>query len=297
MRITEDRFPVLSCIHNNIINEKINNFIENQTPDIKEQQSIKNGVKFLKNKPLQINYISKSIHEKLSITSNFIKAKDLLIKSPKTTGLILLPETIYPDFSNIPEYVDVDSADYPINAILYSWLSWNDFDDIEGKMKDEDEDNYNDNRELFILPIYNDGTTVGSSDPLDMINNNEIYGWEYSESEGRDWYGKIHDYVMSFILFYNYTETDTKIISGLDSGKQRRVKLNNEKYLNSSYNEIEIVDSSYFTRIVRNDEFEVGGHFRVQKCGVGNKDSKIIFIENYKKSGYSRGARIDNRST
>ena len=34
-----------------------------------------------------------------------------------------------------------------------------------------------------------------------MICNNELYATEYSEQGGRCWYGKIHDYVMSFLIY------------------------------------------------------------------------------------------------
>lgn len=296
MKLTEDKFPILSCIKKNFLTDKFREFVENQVPEKVSQENIIEGTRYFKDRYLQMNYISKSIHEKLSDTSNFIKAKELLKNSPKVTGLLLLPETIYPDFTNVPDYVDVNSNDYPINAILYSWLSWNDYDKMDDNLDDEDDEEYNSNRELFIIPIYNDGTTVGSKNSLEMMNNNEIYGKEYSEAEGRSWYGKIHDYVMSFILFYNYTETDTKILNGIDSGKQRRAKLNDEKYLNTSENEIEIVDSSYFTKIIRAGEFGVSGHFRLQRYGIGNSETKIIFIDNYKKTGYTRGAKIERKN-
>ena len=296
MKLTSKKFPILNCVKNNILTDKIRGLIENQVPERESQENIMEGTKYFRDSYLQINYIAKSIHEKLIDTSNFVKAKDLLKKSPKVTGLLLLPETIYPDFSNIPEYVKIDSSDYPINAILYSWLSFNDYDQMDNNLDNENEAEFNDNRELFLIPIYNDRTTVGSSNSIEMMNNNEIYGFEYSESEGRSWYGKIHDYVMSFILFYNYTETDTKILNGVDSGKQRRVKLNDEKYLNSSHNQIEIIDSSYFTKIIRTGEFGVDGHFRVQRHGIGNNEAKIIFIENYKKKGYTRGAKIERKN-
>ena len=296
MKLTEDKFPILGCVKNNILTDKFREFVENQVPEKESKENIMDGTRYFKDRHLQINYIAKSIHEKLSDTANFIKAKELLKNSPKVTGLLLLPETIYPDFTNVPDYVDVDSNDYPINAILYSWLSYNDYDKMDDNLDDEDDEEYNSNRELFIIPIYNDGTTVGSKNSFEMMNNNEIYGWEYSEAEGRSWYGKIHDYVMSFILFYNYTETDTKILNGIDSGKQRRAKLNDEKYLNSSENEIEIVDSSYFTKIIRTGEFGVSGHFRVQRHGIGNSETKIIFIDDYKKTGYTRGAKIERKN-
>jgi hypothetical protein len=321
MKINEDKFPILSCIENNVLSEKIQEFLDRQIPEKEEQKDIISSFPFLVNRSLQINYISKGIHEKLIETSNFIKAKELLKGSPTTTGLLLLPETIYPDFTNVPEYVDADSEDYPINAILYSWLTMDEHDKISNEwtlndlknrikagekppqgadwdglieqLENEEEWGNNEDRELLILPIYNEGTTQASS--RGIVNDDSMYGWEYSDQEDRCWYGKIHDYVMSFILFYNFTETETKVIHGIDSGEQRRVKLNGEKFINSSKNDIEIIDSTYFTKIIRTGEFGVSGHFRVQRHGIGNSETKIVFIEEYKKSGYTRNAKIKKK--
>ncbi len=100
---------------------------------------------------------------------------------------------------------------------------------------------------------------------------------------------------MSFILFYNFTETEPHIVHGMETGKSRRLKLNDEKFLNETKNDIEIIDITYFTRLIRTGEFGVSGHFRVQYFGTGNNEAKIIFIDSYKKNGYSRGAKIDNK--
>lgn len=321
MKLNEDKFPILSCVNNNKLSEKIQEFLDRQIPEKEEQKDVISSFPFFIDKKLQINYLSKVIHQKLLDTSNFIKAKEMLKGSPTTVGLLLLPETIYPDFTNVPEYINIDSEDYPINAILYSWLSMDEHDKIsnEYQLKDlrkridageeppkgadwdglieqleNDEDWGNDkDRELLILPIFDDGTTQASSSGI--VNNDEIYGWEYSDQEMRSFYGKIHDYVMSFILFYNYTETETKVVHGIDSGEQRRIKLNGEKYFNSSKNDIEIIDSSYFTKLIRTGEFGVSGHFRVQRHGAGNNETKIVFIDEYKKNGYIRNAKIEQK--
>lgn len=292
MKINKKKFPLLGCLTDNILTDKFQNFIDTQTTDELAQRDILKSVEFFKEKKLQINYISKTIHDKLIDTNNFIKAKSLLKNSPTTVGLILLPTTIYPDFSNVPIHIEIDSDDYPINAILYSWCSVNEHDKITGNYDEEDPWNEED-RELLILPIFNNGTTQGAHF-LEMLNSHEIYGWDYNE-QGRAWYGKIHDYVMSFILFYNYTETETHIIHGTGSGQSRRLKLKEEKFINDTNNNVEIIDVNYFTKLIRTGEFEVNGHFKVQHFGVGNNDAKIIYIDNYKKKGYTRNAKIENK--
>jgi hypothetical protein len=100
------------------------------------------------------------------------------------------------------------------------------------------------------------------------------------------------DYIYSFLLFYNFTETDNKIIHGIDTEKQRRIKIDDKKYINQSKNNIEIIDTTYFTKIIRTGEFGVSGHFRVQHYGENNSDAKIIYIDHYKKEGYTRESKI-----
>tara|TARA_R110002050_G_scaffold297339_1_gene458596 strand:+ start:18060 stop:19031 length:972 start_codon:yes stop_codon:yes gene_type:complete len=323
MKLTEEKIPILSCVNNNVLTGEIQEFLDRQISEKENQKEVLSSLPFFVGKNLQINYISNSIHERLIDTSNFVKAKKLLKNSPTTVGLLLLPKTIYPYFTHLEDYPDYEAKDYPINAILYSWITMDEHDSIsneyqlkdlqehikngvkppkgttwEKKIKDlENEEKWgnDEDRELLILPIYNDGTTQATN-KYELTSNDEVYGWDYSEQEGRSWYGKIHDYVMSFILFYNYTETETKVIHGIDSGEQRRIKLNGEKFINSSKNDIEIIDSTYFTKMIRTGEFGVRGHFRVQSHGIGNSETKIIFIEKYKKEGYTRGAKIDRKN-
>lgn len=323
MKIDERKFPILGCIENNKLTNKIFDMLDNSGYDEKGISDIKRSFDFFFHRPLQLNYVSSTIHQKIADTNNFVKAKSLLRNSPETTGLLLLPETILPDFSNVPDYADADPKDYPINAILYSWLSANNHDRISNKsqlenlqqrikagekppagadwdrliqdLKDSEDEWDEESRTLIIIPIDSNRITQGT-DQYHLISNDEIYGWgEYSDQEGRAWYGKIHDYVMSFLLFYNFTEAETHIIHGVDTGQSRRLKLNDEKFLNETKNNIEIIDITYFTKLIRTGEFGVSGHFRVQHFGPGLSEAKIIFIDNYKKSGYTRGAKIDDK--
>lgn len=323
MKIDEKKFPILGSIENNKLTNKIFDMLDNSGFDEKGIAEIKPSFDFFVGKTLQINYISSTIHEKIVDTKNFIKAKSLLPNSPETVGLLLLPETILPDFSNIPEYAKTDPTDYPINAILYSWLSGNNHNRIGNKSQlenlqrrikagetpppgadwnglikslQDDEDEYDDeaNRTLIIIPIDSNRITQATKQ-YELSSNDEIYGWEYSSKEGRAWYGKIHDYVMSFLLFYNFTETETHIVHGVDTGQSRRLKLNDEKFINETKNNIEIIDLTYFTKLIRTGEFGVTGHFRVQHFGQGNSEAKIVFVDSYKKNGYTRGAKIDQK--
>lgn len=320
MKINEANFPILGCTEKNYLKEKVFEMLDDSGYDKTGIEDIKPSFDFFINKQLQINYITTGIHEKLWDTSNFIKAKSLLKNSPETLGLIILPKTIIPDFSHVPDYVSVKAENYPINAILYSWLSPNNYDRISNEIdkkeinrrisngekpplgadwdsiinSDEDEDDIwdeetNKNRELFIIPIH-DYRITQATKRSELVCYSECYGDNFDD-DGREWYGQIFDYVMSFILFYNYTETETHVVHGIETGEQRRLKINNEKFLNETKNNIEIIDSTYFTKLIRTGEFGVSGHFRVQHFGPSNSESKIVFIESYKKNGYIRNAK------
>jgi len=199
MNINKQNFPILSCLQKNTLTEQITAFVNRQVSEKGEQNEILESADFFKNRNLTISYITPHLHKELLVTANFLPAKNLLKGSATGAGLLLLPETLYPDFINVPEYVDADSEDYPIDAILYSWLSINDHDKHFGDYNEEDPWEKEEDRELFILPVYQDGTTQATK-RYEMTNNDELYGWAYSDTEGRAWYGKVHDYVMSYIL-------------------------------------------------------------------------------------------------
>ena len=65
--------------------------------------------------------------------------------------------------------------------------------------------------------------------------------------------------------------------------------------MNETRNNIEVIDLTYFTKLIKTGEFPVEGHFKVQHYGSENSQSKIIFVESYKKNGYLRGAKIDQK--
>jgi len=130
-----------------------------------------------------------------------------------------------------------------------------------------------------------------------------------TEGETTDWRGTISDRLksqdksmindwvvnhiqifLSTITFKQFAEIETKEIGGKDYPK--KVKIGKEKYLNESPCQINVLDSKWFTHTVRSDGFKVSGHFRLQPFGEGMKKRKLIYIEDFEKSGYTSTARI-----
>lgn len=74
----------------------------------------------------------------------------------------------------------------------------------------------------------------------------------------------------------------------LPPGRNNGGKKNVNKVTNTSPNTVYVVDSSWNKLIIRDEEFKVRGHFRLQPCGPGFVDRKLIWISSFTKEGYTR---------
>lgn len=100
--------------------------------------------------------------------------------------------------------------------------------------------------------------------------------------------------ILTLVLFLKYCELDTKIVK---PGKTERHTDN--KYENETGHKIEILDSTWFTTIIRSEGFMVGddtgGFFRLQPCGPGLSQRKLIWVLPFEKKGYTRTAKVLNQ--
>lgn len=62
-------------------------------------------------------------------------------------------------------------------------------------------------------------------------------------------------------------------------------------YNNKSKLKMGVVDCTWFTRLIQSGEFNVRGHFRLQPYADGSR--RLIWINDFKKHGYTRKARIE----
>ncbi len=88
-----------------------------------------------------------------------------------------------------------------------------------------------------------------------------------------------------YLMFITYARVETK---ELTKGKVFRDI--NCKYTNLSNNRINILDSKWFTNLVKSDAFNVRGHFRLQPYGAGWSEKKLIWISEFQKTGYTATA-------
>ena len=89
------------------------------------------------------------------------------------------------------------------------------------------------------------------------------------------------------VMFRTYADHDIKIVSGKSS-----VKLNGITYNNLNKQDIQVIDSSWYTSLVRTEGFMVRGHLRMQACGKALSERRLIYIDSFEKHGYVRKAKM-----
>lgn len=88
-------------------------------------------------------------------------------------------------------------------------------------------------------------------------------------------------------LFIRYAKVEIKYLPA--GGKIKDI---NCKYKNETNSNITILDSKWFTTLVKSDGFKVRGHFRLQpKKKDGEWTKELIWINDFEKTGYTAPAR------
>lgn len=95
--------------------------------------------------------------------------------------------------------------------------------------------------------------------------------------------------IIGFEVFRKYADVEVKM---LPASKQIKDTVYKCVYQNESSYPVEIIDSTYYTTLVKSDSFKVTGHFRLQPYGTGLKKRKLIWINDFVKDGYTREAKI-----
>lgn len=111
---------------------------------------------------------------------------------------------------------------------------------------------------------------------FDLVDDGYYFPPYYTEQFNR---------VAKLITFIELGDIEVEIIEkGRNNGKSKK----NGKITNTSEFTVYVVDSSWNKLIIRTDGFAVMGHFRLQACGEGFKDRKLIWIDAFEKHGYKR---------
>lgn len=90
------------------------------------------------------------------------------------------------------------------------------------------------------------------------------------------------------LFFLEHAEVETKIVNN----KKRKAVVDGEKVVNMTDFSLEVINSTYYTTIIRDEQFGVKGHFRWQPYGEGRSKLKYMYIKDFVKNGYTRKAKI-----
>lgn len=99
--------------------------------------------------------------------------------------------------------------------------------------------------------------------------------------------GLLFQEMSTFVLFKKYAQIETKL-----AAPKKTTTTLNCAYENQTKFWVNIIDSTWFTTLVKSDAFKVSGHFRLQPIGEGRKERKLIWIKDFEKQGYTREAKM-----
>lgn len=99
-------------------------------------------------------------------------------------------------------------------------------------------------------------------------------------------------YILCLLFLRDYAEHEVKYVHS--GHKKEKIGIKREKVFNSSPVKVECIDSNWFTTIIRSDGFSVKGHFRMQPYGEKLKYRKLIWINDFEKTGYTKKAKMLN---
>lgn len=131
-----------------------------------------------------------------------------------------------------------------------------------------------------------------------LINDEELFNTDLNSKE--QIYENLANRIITFLAVKKYVKVDTIVVPTGDV-----VKLNNlipsykskEKVKNESGQQVIVMDSRWFRKIVNDNEIFVRGFFRFQnkKNERGEWYKELIFVDSYIRNGYHRNALIEEK--
>ena len=92
---------------------------------------------------------------------------------------------------------------------------------------------------------------------------------------------------LRLLIFTEYSELEEVVLKP----SQSCGTLKQGKYLNETTQSVIIVDSNWNKVVIRTEGFGVSGHFRLSRVGKNREGRKLIYISEFFKNGYVRGAK------
>jgi hypothetical protein len=104
--------------------------------------------------------------------------------------------------------------------------------------------------------------------------------------------GDVKYWIIALLWFIKYCDLEVK---ELPPSRQIFEGVNCV-YNNKTDHTIQIIDSTWFTTLIKSDAFKVRGHFRLQPHGEGLSKRKLIWVNEFEKHGYTRIAKIEQHA-
>ena len=96
-------------------------------------------------------------------------------------------------------------------------------------------------------------------------------------------FSRLCQLLLVYVNFLKYAPVEIKHI-----GANKKVKDFHGKYCNQTDLPIEIMDSTWFTTLVKSEGFKVRGHFRLQNVGPELSQKRLVWVTEHEKQGYVR---------
>ena len=200
-----------------------------------------------------IQVLTKPFQDALLSSVHKLAKKDIFMSTPSSSGTIFLDNTAY----------------------CYSYSNFGESDRMALYIFDLTKKD-----DPVIIGFYL--TDVHPTDP-----SQEYTALWASKAVGGNDMAKYYDgHLMLILNFIKYAQIETKVV-----GAKSKVKDFNCKYVKDTDSDITILDSTWFTTLVKSEGFKVRGHFRLQPYGPSMKEKKLIWIKDFEKTGYTREAK------
>lgn len=107
--------------------------------------------------------------------------------------------------------------------------------------------------------------------------------------DGKTFVDSLIGYSFCLCCFMDHAEIETKVL--LPKAKVDTPDMTEKKTKNETDQTVTLVNCLWITNLVKQDDFKVRGHFRLQAYGEGWSKKRLIYIPEFVKHGYVAKAR------
>lgn len=140
--------------------------------------------------------------------------------------------------------------------------------------------------DIFAIYVQKHNNNYLTYDAFKILPEQDIVSYHRSEDYMKD---EVFVRFLKMLIFTEYSETKEVLLKPNHKHGTRA----EGKYINETSKDFIIVDSSWNKTIIKKDAFGVVGHFRLQPFGKDRQERKLIYISEFFKNGYVRGAKKD----